>query len=125
MKIADVMTPDLETVSPSDTLKTAARLMADLDSGALPVGEEIGPEVRVPLGHDHGVVAEDLLENIEIAARHHKQASSCMAQIMEVKAQDAGALTSILKSGTNVNEVTASSVTEDQVRIAVTWIGPK
>ncbi len=40
MKIADVMTPDIETVSPSDTLTTAARLMADLDSGALPVGED-------------------------------------------------------------------------------------
>ena len=40
MKIADVMTPDLETVSPSDTLRTAARLMADVDSGALPVGSD-------------------------------------------------------------------------------------
>ena len=40
MKIADVMTPGLDTVSPSDTLRTAARLMADLDSGALPVGED-------------------------------------------------------------------------------------
>ena len=40
MKIADVMTPDLDTVSPSDTLTTAARLMADADSGALPVGED-------------------------------------------------------------------------------------
>ena len=38
MKIADVMTPDLDTVSPSDPLSTAARLMADLDSEALPVG---------------------------------------------------------------------------------------
>jgi CBS domain-containing protein len=40
MKIGDVMTPDLDTVSPSDTLTTAARLMADVDSGALPVGED-------------------------------------------------------------------------------------
>jgi CBS domain-containing protein len=39
MKIVDVMTPDLETVSPSDTLRTAARLMADVDAGALPVGD--------------------------------------------------------------------------------------
>ena len=42
MKIVDVMTPDLETVSPNDTLTTAARLMADVDSGALPVGEDNG-----------------------------------------------------------------------------------
>jgi CBS domain-containing protein len=40
MKIADVMTPDLEAVSPNDTLRTAARLMEDVDSGALPVGED-------------------------------------------------------------------------------------
>jgi CBS domain-containing protein len=39
MKIAEVMTPDLETVSPNDTLRTAARLMADVDAGALPVGD--------------------------------------------------------------------------------------
>ena len=51
MKIADVMTPDLDTVSPSDTLKTAARLMADLDSGALPVGED-NRLVGTITGHD-------------------------------------------------------------------------
>lgn len=40
MKVGDVMTPDVEVVAPGDTLKTAARLMAELDSGALPVGED-------------------------------------------------------------------------------------
>ena len=39
MKVSDVMAPDVEVVNPDDTLKTAAQLMADLDSGALPVGE--------------------------------------------------------------------------------------
>ena len=39
MKISDVMTPDVEVVNPDDTLKTAAQLMADLDSEALPVGQ--------------------------------------------------------------------------------------
>ena len=39
MKVRDVMTPDLDIVTPNDTLRTAARLMADLDSTALPVGE--------------------------------------------------------------------------------------
>ena len=38
MKVSDVMAPDVEVVNPDDTLKTAAQLMADLDSGALPVG---------------------------------------------------------------------------------------
>jgi CBS domain-containing protein len=51
MKIADVMTPDLDTVSPSDTLSTAARLMADLDSGALPVGED-NRLIGTITGHD-------------------------------------------------------------------------
>ena len=51
MKIAAVMTPDLDTVSPNDTLKTAARLMADLDSGALPVGED-NRLIGTITGHD-------------------------------------------------------------------------
>ena len=51
MKVADVMRPDLDTVSPSDTLKTAARLMADLDSGALPVGED-NRLIGTITGHD-------------------------------------------------------------------------
>jgi CBS domain-containing protein len=51
MKIADVMTPDLDTVSPSDTLTTAARLMADVDSGALPVGED-NRLIGTITGHD-------------------------------------------------------------------------
>ena len=39
MKISELMTPDVELVQPDDTLHTAARMMADLDTGALPVGE--------------------------------------------------------------------------------------
>ena len=39
MKISDVMTPDVELVNADDTLRTAAELMADIDSSALPVGE--------------------------------------------------------------------------------------
>jgi CBS domain-containing protein len=39
MKVGDLMTPDLEVVAPDDTLKAAARLMADLGCETLPVGE--------------------------------------------------------------------------------------
>jgi CBS domain-containing protein len=39
MKISELMTPDVELVKPGDTLHTAAKMMADLDTGALPVGE--------------------------------------------------------------------------------------
>jgi CBS domain-containing protein len=40
MKVRDAMTPDIEMVTPDDTLRTAARLMADLDVGAIPVGDD-------------------------------------------------------------------------------------
>jgi CBS domain-containing protein len=40
VKIRDVMTPDIEVVNPDDKLRTAARLMADLDFEVLPVGED-------------------------------------------------------------------------------------
>lgn len=39
MKISELMTPEVEIIRPDDTLHTAARLMADLDVGALPVGQ--------------------------------------------------------------------------------------
>jgi len=40
VKIRDVMTPDIEVVTPDDTLKTAVQLIADLDCDALPVSED-------------------------------------------------------------------------------------
>jgi len=39
MKIKEVMTSEVEIASPDDTLLTAAKMMADLDVGVLPVGE--------------------------------------------------------------------------------------
>ena len=39
MKIRDVMTPDIEVVTPDDALRTAAQLMTDLDLDALPVSD--------------------------------------------------------------------------------------
>lgn len=39
MKISEMMTRDVEVIRPDDTLHTAAQMMADLDTGALPVGE--------------------------------------------------------------------------------------
>ena len=39
MKVSDVMTPDVEVVNPDDTLETAAQVVWDRDSAALPVGE--------------------------------------------------------------------------------------
>ena len=59
MQIRDVMTPDIDVVTPADTLTTAARLMAELDCEALPVVEE-NRLAGVVTGRDVGerVVAE-------------------------------------------------------------------
>src|SRR5437763_16151268 len=40
MKVRDVMTSSVEVASPDDTIEHAARKMAELDAGALPVGEK-------------------------------------------------------------------------------------
>jgi CBS domain-containing protein len=37
MKISEVMTPDVEIAGPDDTLRTTAQMMADIDTGVLPV----------------------------------------------------------------------------------------
>jgi CBS domain-containing protein len=39
VRINEVMTADVEIASPDDTLRTAAKMMADLEVGVLPVGE--------------------------------------------------------------------------------------
>jgi CBS domain-containing protein len=39
MQVKEIMTPDVEVAHPDDTLETVARMMADLDVGVLPVGE--------------------------------------------------------------------------------------
>ena len=39
MRVSDVMTPHVEFAHPEQTLNQAAALMAELDIGALPVGE--------------------------------------------------------------------------------------
>jgi CBS domain-containing protein len=43
MKLSEIMTPDVEVVSPNDTLQDAARKMRDRDVGLLPVcdGEKL------------------------------------------------------------------------------------
>src|SRR4051812_740875 len=39
MKVADCMTRDVRIVDPDETLQAAARTMAEIDAGILPVGE--------------------------------------------------------------------------------------
>jgi CBS domain-containing protein len=40
MRVSDVMTRDVKLVSPAQAIREAARLMAECDAGALPVGED-------------------------------------------------------------------------------------
>jgi CBS domain-containing protein len=39
MKVRDAMTSDVHLTNPNETVQQAARLMASLDAGVLPVGE--------------------------------------------------------------------------------------
>ncbi len=39
MKVSEVMTRQVEVISPDDSIQDAARLMASIDAGVLPVGE--------------------------------------------------------------------------------------
>ena len=39
MKVSDIMTRDVHLLSPEQTIREAASIMADIDAGALPVGE--------------------------------------------------------------------------------------
>ncbi|TMH02967.1 MAG: CBS domain-containing protein [Betaproteobacteria bacterium] len=39
MKVSDIMTRDVRLLSPDQTIREAAKLMAEVDAGALPVGE--------------------------------------------------------------------------------------
>jgi len=40
MKIKDVMTPEVRTATPDESIRSAARMMREADTGVLPVGEQ-------------------------------------------------------------------------------------
>ncbi|HEX2888395.1 CBS domain-containing protein, partial [Vineibacter terrae] len=40
MKVRDAMTPNVHVLGPDQTIAEAARVMADIDAGAVPVGEK-------------------------------------------------------------------------------------
>jgi CBS domain-containing protein len=69
VKIRDVMTPDIEMVTPCDTLSTAARLMSDLGFEAIPVGDD-NKLVAMITAHDIAVcIAVDGFDPEETAVR--------------------------------------------------------
>ena len=73
MKISDVMTPDVEAVDPDDTLRTAAKLMADLDSSQLPVGEN---NLLIGAITDHDITVRAVVEGRDPEKTTVRQAMS-------------------------------------------------
>jgi len=73
MKVSDVMTPEVEAVNPDDTLRTAAELMADLDSSALPVGEN---DLLIGVITDHDITIRAVAEGQDPEKTTVRQAMS-------------------------------------------------
>jgi CBS domain-containing protein len=63
MHIRDVMTPDPRCVSPSDSIKDAARIMRDEDTGAVPVVEDGRP---VGILTDRDIVVRAVAEDSQL-----------------------------------------------------------
>lgn len=66
MKIEDVMTHDVAVVSPDETIQQAARLMDQLDIGALPVAEN---ERLVGMITDRDIVVRAVADGLEPGIR--------------------------------------------------------
>jgi CBS domain-containing protein len=66
MKIEDVMTHDVAVVSPDETIQQAARLMDQLDIGALPVADN---ERLVGMITDRDIVVRAVADGLDPGAR--------------------------------------------------------
>ena len=66
MQVQDLMTRDVAILSPYDNLRTAAVRMAELDVGALPVGDE---DRLVGMITDRDIVVRGLAEGRDVTAR--------------------------------------------------------
>jgi CBS domain-containing protein len=63
MNIRDVMTPNPRTVSPSDSIQNAARIMRDEDTGAVPVVDNGRP---VGMVTDRDIVVRAVADGIQL-----------------------------------------------------------
>ena len=63
MNIRDVMTPNPCTVTPNDSIETAARIMRDQDTGAVPVVENGKP---VGMVTDRDIVVRAVAEDAQV-----------------------------------------------------------
>ena len=66
MQVQELMTRDVAILSPYDNLRTAAVRMAELDVGALPVGDE---DRLVGMLTDRDIVVRGLAEGRDLTAR--------------------------------------------------------
>ena len=74
MKVGEVMTADVRIANPEETIQQAARTMADLDAGVLPVGER-----------DHLV---GMITDRDIAIRGIAQGRGPNTKVREVMSED-------------------------------------
>src|SRR3954452_24167038 len=74
MKVSEAMTQDVRVASPEETVQKAARTMASLDSGVLPVGEK---------DHLIGMIADR-----DIAIRGIAQGKGPKAKVRDVMTED-------------------------------------
>jgi CBS domain-containing protein len=63
VKIRDVMTRDVQMVRPEDTIQEAARIMADIDAGALPVGHDATPSGMLT---DRDIIIRAVAEGLDV-----------------------------------------------------------
>jgi CBS domain-containing protein len=63
VKIRDVMTRDVQMVRPEDTVQEAARIMTDIDAGALPVGRAGAAEGILT---DRDIIIRAVAEGIDV-----------------------------------------------------------
>src|SRR4051812_32996202 len=74
MKVSEAMTPDVRVASPEDTIRQAAKTMASLDAGVLPVGE-----------NDHLI---GMITDRDIAIRGIAQGKGPKAKVRDVMTED-------------------------------------
>ena len=74
MKVSEAMSTDVQVVNPDETIRKAARRMADIDAGALPVGE-----------HDRLI---GMITDRDIAIRGIANGKGPKAKVRDVMTQD-------------------------------------
>ena len=95
MKVSEVMTRSVETVSPDQPVQEAASFMLSADTGSIPVTEgdrlvgmitDRDIAVRgVALGHGPDTAVRDLMTNDVVCARHDEDVEEVAARMSEAQ----------------------------------------